>query len=326
MSNGTSIAAVKVSSGSIDWVKIALGIVLTGLVYYAYFGQVVEVHDEARLSCYQWLTSHWSHVSNYSHGPLIPVIALGLVWWKWRDISAVDMEPAAGGVLVVALAMGVYYLGVKAVQPRIVVFSLVPLLYGLTLALGGRELFRQLFFPITFLLLMIPLNFLDEVVGFPLRMLVARSSTSLLNWLGIETFHRGTAIYSAVFHFDVADPCSGIRSLMALTTVTAAYGYVTQHVQWKRWVLFLSAMPLAVLGNLARVTSIALVAQVYGQELASKTYHEYSGYIVFGVALSTMVVIGLLLNLPYRRMFDNWMKPPKPPTNNSLQGDGPLLP
>jgi exosortase len=324
MSNGTSIAAVKVSSSSIDWVKIALGIVLAGLVYYAYFGQIVEAHDESRLSCYQWLTSHWSHVSNYSHGPLIPVIALGLVWWKWREISAAELAPDSSGIAVVALAMGLYYLGVKAVQPRMVVFSLVPLLYGLTLALGGRELFRQLFFPITFLLLMIPLNFLDEVVGFPLRMMVTEASTSLLNWLGIETFHRGTAIYSAVFHFDVADPCSGIRSLMALTTVTAAYGYVTQHVQWKRWVLFLSAMPLAVLGNLARVTSIALVAQVYGQELASKTYHEYSGYIVFGVALSAMVVIGLLLNLPYRRVFDNLMKPPKPPTNGGSHGDSAL--
>src|SRR5271154_4778219 len=160
---------------------------------------------------------------------------------------------------------------------------------------------------------MIPLNFLDEMVGFPLRMLVTEASTSLLNWLGIETVHRGTAIYSSVFHFDVADPCSGIRSLMALTTVTAAYGYVTQHVQWKRWVLFLSAMPLAVLGNLARVTSIALVAQVYGQELASKTYHEYPGYIVFGVALSTMVIIGLLLNFPFRHYFENWLKPPSPP-------------
>jgi exosortase len=145
----------------------------------------------------------------------------------------------------------------------------------------------------------------------------------LLNWLGIETIHQGTAIYSCVFHFDIADPCSGIRSLMALTTVTAAYGYVTQHVQWKRWVLFLSAMPLAVLGNVARVTSIALVAQVFGQELATKTYHDYSGYIVFSVALSTMVIIGFLLNFPYRRVFQNLFKSPAPV---APRDDAPLPP
>jgi exosortase/archaeosortase family protein len=111
---------------------------------------------------------------------------------------------------------------------------------------------------------------------------------------------------------------------MALTTVTAAYAYVTQRVQWKRWALFLCAMPLAVLGNLARVTSIALVAQVYGQELATKTYHDYSGYIVFGVALSAMVIIGLSLNFPYRRVFQNLMKPP--PTQRRGDDEEPLPP
>jgi exosortase len=176
---------------------------------------------------------------------------------------------------------------------------------------GGRGVFRVLFFPITFLLLMIPLNFLDEIVGFPLRVYVAQASTQILNWFGIHTLRVGTGIYSPVFRFDVADPCSGIRSLMALSTVTAAYAYVTQRVQWKRWVLFLSAMPLAMLGNMARVTSIVVVAQVYGQEAASK-FHDYgSGYIVFGVALTTMVVIGMLLNFPYRKVWDNLMKPPE---------------
>jgi len=177
---------------------------------------------------------------------------------------------------------------------------------------GAHSKVRNLvFFPICFLLLMVPLNFLEDKIGFPLRMFVAKNATVTLNLIGVQARQRGSGIISPFFRFDVADPCSGIRSLMALTTVTAAYGYVTQHAQWKRWVLFLSAMPLAVLGNMARVTSIALVAQAYGQELATKTYHEYSGYIVFGVALSTMVIIGFLLNFPYRRIFQNWLNPPK---------------
>src|SRR5882724_9559206 len=380
MSNGTSIAAVRLPSSSIDWVKVTLGVVLVGLVYYAYFVQTVEIQHVDQLSCYNWLVSHWNHVSNYSHGPLIPLIALGLVWWNlsnrdsdqqrnwqpywialgvtvfilmtpdifsdsltphvlqlapvllfwqvaalWGGIRETMDDPDARGLVVIALSMAVYYFGVKAMQPRIVVFSFVILLYGLALALGGRGAFRLLFFPIGFLLLMIPLNFLDERVGFPLQLLMARSSTGLLNMFGIETTRIGTGIYSRVFHFDVAAPCSGIRSLMALTTVTAAYAYVTQQVQWKRWILFLSAMPLAVFGNIARVTSIALVAQVYGQEIASKAYHEYSGFIVFPVALSTMVIIGLLLNFPFRRYFENWLKPPPPPTDGGSRDGGPLL-
>ncbi len=380
MSNGTSIAAVKFPSSSIDWVKATLGVVLIGFIYYAYFIQPVEVQHVTQLSCYIWLVGHWNHVSNYSHGPLIPLIAIGLLWWTlsnrdvdeqrnwkpfyvalgatvfvlmtpdlfsdsltqgvlrlapfllfwqvialWGGIRETIDAPDARGLVVVAAAMVAYYFGVKAMQPRIVVFSFVILLYGLALALGGRGAFRLLLFPISFLLLMIPLNFLDEKVGFPLQLLMARSSTGILNMMGIETTRIGTGIYSRVFHFDVAAPCSGIRSLMALTTVTAAYAYVTQHVQRKRWVLFLSAMPLAVLGNVARVTSIALVAQVYGQEIASQTYHEYSGFIVFAVALSSMVVIGLLLNFPFRRYFENWLKPPPPPVDGGLRNDGALL-
>ncbi len=319
MSNNVSTTTGRVSSLALDSLRLALGVAVVGLVYYAYWKQPM-----VNGPCYEWLTTHWRRISNYSHGPLIPVIAAGLVWWKRAELLRARVKPATWGAWVVAVAMFLYYAGAKGVQPHTVAVSFIVLLYGLTLSLAGREVFRVLFFPITFLFLMIPLNFLDETVGFPLRMFVAQASTALLNWFGIETVRVGTGIYSTVFRFDVADPCSGIRSLMALTTVTAAYAYVTQHVQWKRWVLFLSAMPLAVLGNLARVTSIALVAQVYGQEAASKTYHDYSGYIVFSVALSAMVVIGLLLNLRYRRLFEKWMKPPSGGGHGN--DDGPLPP
>lgn len=359
MTNPTITLTPRVSPTQLDWVKAMLGVTATGLVLYAYCVQPAE----GTATTYEWLTGHWRNISHYSHGPLIPFIASGLLWWilsehrlepelawRWFGLSCalaaticyfadqgmwrlVKMPvvlaalgwqvwvlrrriaehagpPSAWGVGLLALAMAVYYLGIKAVQPRLAVFSFIMVLYSLALALGGRGVMRVLFFPISFLFLMVPLNFLEERVGVPLRHLVAYVSTALLNTLGIETTRVGTAIHSSVFKFDVADPCSGIRSLMALTTVTAAYAYVTQATQWKRWVLFLSAIPLAVLGNMARVTSIALVAQVYGQELATKAYHDWSGYVVFGVALTAMVGVGALLNVRYRHLWKRWNQPP----------------
>lgn len=363
-------------------------VVLAGLVIYAYWGQRVE-HE---LTCWQWLIEHWSRISNYSHGPLIPLIASALLWWNlsehdkknedwgpyWRAMGGAgavlmiwivggsinkdwedqayywslmllpltiawqvwalrghlvgqDEPPTVAGPAVVAVAMAIYYLGVKAVQPRVVVISGIVLLYGLALSFRGRDVFRWVFFPITFLFLMVPLNFLDNMVGFPLRMFVARVSTMALNGMGIEAVQRGSGIIAVervsgvlypVFSFDVADPCSGIRSLMALTTVTAAYAYVTQRAQWKRWFLFLCAMPLAVLGNLARVISIALVAKAYGQKTAMDVYHEWSGFILFPVALAAMVLIGLLLNLPFHRLFKHWLNPPPPPPDKGADDDG----
>ena len=304
MSNGSGGLSIRIPSFSFSWLKAFLWAAIGGLLYYGYWVQPVE----GKLTCYQWLTNHWASISNYSHGPLIPFIAIALVYWKRKELMSQKTSSDAWGYLVVAFGMACYYVGVKADQPRAVVFSFVVLLYGLALALGGRDVFRVLFFPITFLLLMIPLNFLDELVGFPLRIYVAKASTALLNWLGIEATRTGTGIQSRVFQFDVADPCSGIRSLMALTTVTAAYGYVTQERQWKRWVLFLSAMPLAVLGNMARVISIAMVAEAYGQG-AANSFHEWSGFILFPVALAAMVMLGIGLNFPYRRVWEDWTKP-----------------
>lgn len=371
MRNRVAVGSIRIPAFSqLEWIKLLFGLTGLGLIVYAFWYQPVE----RGLTAYQWLVGHWGNVSNYSHGPLIPLIASALVWWnvtaghvgapgRWRHYTiavgayiAVGLAPgilgkfhpplemplyavtvritplllawqmcalgrplleraghsvawAAAGVVV---AMTVYYFGVKAIQPRLVVFSFVLLLYALTLVAGGRSLFRVLFFPITFLLLMIPLNFLDEAIGFPLRMAMTSASSWLLNSVGVEAIRHGTAIYSptGLFKLDVAAPCSGIRSLMALMTVTAAFGYVTKRVQWKRWVLFLSAMPLAVVGNMARVTSIALVSQVYSQKFGTTDYHDAAGFIVYAVALTAMVALGYLLDAPYRRWFESWLRPP----------------
>ena len=110
MSNGTSIAATRLPISSIDWVKVALGLVLGGLIYYAYFIQTVEAQHFLQENCYGWLVSHWSHVSNYSHGPLIPLIALGLLWWNLSNRASggeQDWKPywiALGGTVFVLMA------------------------------------------------------------------------------------------------------------------------------------------------------------------------------------------------------------------------------
>jgi exosortase len=292
-----------------DPLWISLAALVAGGIYYLYNVRIIDPYQD---TAFVWLKAHWKNISHYSHGPLIPLIAAGLLWWKRDEFRGVQPQPDWRGVWIVIAAMLLYYVSVKGMVERLIVSSFVVLLYGLALSVGGRVVLRIAFFPITFLFLMIPLNFLEERVGVPLQHWMAIISSVVLNAVGIATQRVGTGIYSEVFRFDVAAPCSGIRSLMALTTVTAAYAYVTQRSQWRRWVLFLSAIPLAVLGNMARVVSIALVAQVYGQEAALRAYHDYSGYIVFGVALSLMVFTGWLLELPYRRLWSQWMKPVKP--------------
>lgn len=290
-------------------IRWSLGASVIALLYYAYFVQII---DPYLLTGYSWLVGHWRYVSNYSHGPLIPLIAVGLVFMRRHELAHCQPGSVTAGYPVLVAAMLCYYLGVKGVQERFVVLSLILMLYGLALSLAGREIFRVVFFPITFLLLMIPLNFLDEIVGFRLQTLMAQIAEFVLNSVGIEAVRNGTGIRSAVYSFDVANPCSGIRSLMALTTVTAAFAYVTQRANWKRWVLFLAAIPLAVLGNVSRVVGVALVGQVYGPNVATKLHDTAAGFIVYGVALVALVALGFLLNLPVRRVLDQWLQPATP--------------
>jgi exosortase len=186
---------------------------------------------------------------------------------------------------------------------------MVGLIYGLILYLCGWQWAKVLWFPCAFLVFCIPLTFLDQVVAFPLRLFVTKFSVWALNVLGMDVFQKGTGIESKAGRFeplDVADPCSGIRSLVALTALTSLYGYVTMDKGWKKWLLFFSSVPLAVLGNLTRIITIVLVAQGFGQDVAMKVYHDYSGYIVFSLAILCMIGLGSSLNMDYRELIYRW--------------------
>jgi exosortase len=175
-----------------------------------------------------------------------------------------------------------------------------------------------LVFPAAFLVFCIPLNFLDSLT-FPLRLMVTVASTHFLNGIGIAVRRSGSAIYSAVeggFQLDVADPCSGLRSIMALTALTAVYAYLTQRTLLKKWLLFMASIPLAIIGNIARVTTIALMAEAFGQEVATGLYHDYSGFIFFPVSLGLMILLGSFLNSDPKEVWFRWKHALLSPTSS----------
>ena len=297
-----------------------LGAVATGLVVYAYGISRVCMFQITPISLFGWLALFWGRGGDYAHGYLVPVAAVGFFYWKWRHtLRQIPMESSAWGLVLVGLAMLLYVGGVRAQVPRLVAGSLVVLVFGIVWYLGGWRWAKGAWFSCAFLIFMIPLNVIDPYVSFPLRMVVAKVSCWLLNSFGLEVYSQGTGIFSRAGRFmplDVADPCSGIRSLVALMALTALYGQLAMDRGWKRWVLFMSSVPLAVLGNLARITTVALVAQGFGYDPAMKIYHEFSGYIVFSLAILCMLGLGTVLNLHYRELLDHWLQeeaPPAPP-------------
>jgi exosortase len=295
-----------------ELMQIGLVSVIIGLMFMMFHMLGNTVENVGSRSAFQWMFARWTDTisfgADYSHGYFIPFVSLGVIWYKRKEIFSVDMHTDSRGLAVVIFALCLHWLGAKMQQTHFSLASLVLLIWGVPFYLFGWELAKKLIFPCSYLIFCIPLNFMD-IVAFPLRMFSTTLATAMLNGLGIGAVQIGTAIRSTVaggFEFDVADPCSGLRSLLAMTALTAVYAYFSQRTILRKWILFMASIPLAVVGNIARIVTVAIVAEAFGGKLALGIYHDYSGYILFTASITMMVVIGGLLNLKFSEVLAKW--------------------
>jgi len=293
-----------------DWIRAALLAVIIGLIFVLFHlqGNTTDIRAFGR-SAFLWMARRWTEsAGDFSHGWLIPLVSAAVVWLRRRELAAVPRQRSRLGLAVVCGALLLHWLGAKSQQTRLSLMGLILLIWGIPFYLLGWETAKRLIFPCAYLIYCIPLNFLDSLT-FKLRLFMASVATLLLNGIGIAAERSGSAIYSLAgggFSFDVADPCSGLRSLLAMTALTAVYAWFTQKTLLKKWILFLAAIPIAVAGNVVRITTVALVAEAFGEKPALGLYHDYSGYVVFAVGIFLMVSFGYLLNVDFRSAMERW--------------------
>ncbi len=302
-----------------ELVQIGLVSIVIGLTFLLFHILGNTVENVNSRSAFQWMFARWkdtvSFGADYSHGYFIPFVSLSILWFKRKDIFSVDTKVDLRGLAVVIFALAIHWLGAKMQQTRFSLISLVLLLWGIPFYLFGWQLAKKIIFPCAYLTFCIPLNFMD-VIAFPLRILSTKMAVGLLTGLGLEASRVGTAILipSMPTGMDVADPCSGLRSLLAMTALTAVYAFFTQRTFIRKWILFMASIPLAVIGNIVRIGTIAVVAEALGAHLALSLYHDYSGYILFSASITAMVLIGSLLNLDLREVFKKWKSALSNPT------------
>ncbi len=289
----TMIALNKDKRGLIRWILFAVAAVAAVLLFR-------DVFIFMR-------TSFNDETEDMAHGWIVPIFSIYLLWMRRKQLrEALSDAPSWLGALGIAASMALLWLGQRGVQVRISQFGFILFLWALPCATWGRRMGRLVKFPATFMLFTVPVAFMD-IFTVKLRVLAAAVSSVLLNGIGIHVVRSGTGLISMApdggigFQLDVADPCSGMRSIFALTAVTAAYAYITLSKNWKRWALFACSFPLAIIGNIARIFLIAVVARFCGQDFATGFYHDYSGYVVFLVALLCMVRIGTWLEKPRKQ-------------------------
>ena len=226
-----------------------------------------------------WQGEDWQHCY------IVPFAIAAMVWFERDKLPKTGFVRSWTGLAMTLFGFFVYWVGYRADNIFIAYASFQILTGGLILWLLGWTWAKALFIPWAFMVFLFPLTFLDNLIAFPLRMVMSEASVHVLNILGIGCIKSGTAILSAPdslaglragarFSVDVADPCSGIRSLFALMMVSALYGYFTQKGVWRKAVLFLSSIPLAIAGNLARIIMLTLGTIAMGPEVAIGTLEK----------------------------------------------------
>lgn len=251
------------------------------------------------------LVRQWANDDDYTHGFLILPLALYFVWSDRERLARLPVRPALAGAFLLALGLGMLVVGTAGAELFLQRTSFVVVVAGLVwLILGGAWL-RALAFPLAFLLFMVPLPaIVMNAVAFPLQLFAAQTATVCLQAVGIPVLREGNVIALANTTLEVAEACSGIRSLQALLALGAVYGYFTQRSIWKRWALLVLSVPIAIAANALRVSGTGLLAHYFGSEMAQGFYHSFAGWIVFVVAFLMLLGCGGLLS----RLPDEWRR------------------
>ena len=244
------------------------------------------------------LVRQWSSDDNYSHGFLVAPFAVYFAWLRRRELASLPARPHWIGAVVALGSLAVLLAGRLGAELFLARVSLIGLLTGTVLFLYGFGHLRVLAFPIAFLLLMIPLPaVVFNQLAFPLQLLASRAGETVLSLSGIPVLREGNILMLPTTTLEVVQACSGIRSLVSLLTLAIILGKLTEPRPWARVVLALLALPVAIAANAARVAGTGLAAEWISPRAAEGVFHEFSGWVMFIVAVALLLAGQRLLSL-----------------------------
>jgi exosortase len=242
------------------------------------------------------LVTAWWTDDNYSHGFLIVPIAAYLAWERRERFAAREIRPAAFGLLVIAGSVAVLAAGILGAELFLTRISMLGMLVGIVLFLFGWARLRVVAFPLAFLLLMVPLPaIIFNQIAFPLQILASQVGESVLRAFNVPVLREGNVLVLANATLEVAEACSGIRSLISLLTLGIVWGYFSDPRGWMRVLIAVSTITGAVVSNGARIAGTGIAAERFGPAAGEGFFHECSGWVIFLVAFVLMLGIQALM-------------------------------
>lgn len=244
-----------------------------------------------------WLWNTWTSLAEYSHGPLLPLIASFLVWQQKDRLERLEFRGSWWGPPLVLLSGVLYFLGVLGSAYTVQEYAFVVAIVGLTLALTGGRSASLLAMPLFALVLMVPQpQFILANLSAELQLLSSAIGVAVIRALGIAVFLEGNVIDLGSYKLQVVDACAGLRYLFPLMAVGLLVGYFYKGALWKRVVVFLASVPLTILMNSLRVGVIGVLVEHWGAGMAEGFLHEFQGWAVFMLSAALLVGLTALLN------------------------------
>jgi exosortase len=270
-------------------------LVLLGLVVWLYASVLAH------------LAIQWWHDPNFSHGFFVPAFALYLVWLKRDALRKVRVAPSWYGVPIVICGLMLLVLGDLGAELFLSRFSFLIVVAGLIVSFLGWPFQKAVMFPWLFLILMIPIPVIVfNKITFPLQTLAAELATAVLRLVEVPVMRVGHIIYIPEMPLEVAQACSGIRSLLSLTTLAIIYGYLMETSVTVRVVLAVASIPIAVAANSLRIVGTGLVVRYWNPEMAEGFFHTFSGWLIFVVSLAMLFMLHKMFRLLARGKVASW--------------------
>jgi exosortase len=239
----------------------------------------------------------------YSHGFLVPIISGYIVWNMRKELGSIEKKPSQFGLAIFATGIIIQGISVLWTIRFLSGISLLISLAGAIIYLYGWEIMKKIRFPFLFLVLMIPVPFIYLITA-PAQMISVLATINLANLIGIPAVRDGLLITIPAGAFEVGVECSGINSIISLFMIGIIFAYVLEGSNLMKATIILSTIPLALAGNILRITSILIVAGKYGQEAAINYFHDFSSLLLFSVALSGLFIVGRCFGrLRFKKIF-----------------------
>ena len=249
------------------------------------------------------LVRQWDNDEDYSHGFFVLPLAAYFLWERRQQLREAEPRPSAFGLAVLAGSLLCFTAGQFGSELFLTRVSLIGVAAGLVLFLYGWRHLRLAAFPLAFLLLMVPLpEIIFNRITFPLQMLASQVGEVMISASGVPVLREGNVLLLPNRTLEVAEACSGIRSLMSLVMLAIVLGYFTERRTWVRVAIALAAVPIAVVANAIRVAGTGLASYWISPAAAEGFFHTFSGWLMFIVALGALLLFHRALELGRARV------------------------